>query len=545
MRYSIDKLPELFPYKSFRKYQKKVLEKATQEFQKGTDVVIIEAPTGFGKSAVNVALARQFESAFYTTPQRKLVNQLANDEKLQKYLEPLLGRDTYTCEYSGENCRDCYVRDKENESCYKKAVGEQEGTCTYWEQKLTTMESPIALLTFAYLIIDNGLPEEYSFKDRDLLILDECHSLEGQVASMFAGYTVSPYSLPKISSGNLWDELSEFPEDAKKIGDITEWLDEVREKCQNYIAGGYGSTKSKYVEKCTQMVDRIRYMEGEIDDGREWVFDTKEVSWKNKKVLRPHIKPVSVDRFLRENIWSRADKIVLSSATIPFRGKPDRWLKRLGLHYDYINSKPVSYKKFRVPMTFPVENRPISLAHLGGKMTRKKEDENWRINVKLVREILDKHKEERGVVHTVSYNRARNLAFDLNRDCYVHKPPLERDGDQNGDVIDRWEESGKDVLLSPAVSEGVDLKYDMCRFQVLFKVPYPSLSDSRVEHLISERSEWDWYFEEAMKDVVQSYGRAVRSKTDEAVYYVVDKSFKDLINRTNPPKWFIEAMKRG
>lgn len=33
------------------------------------------------------------------------------------------------------------------------------------------------------------------------------------------------------------------------------------------------------------------------------------------------------------------------------------------------------------------------------------------------------------------------------------------------------------VLVSPSMSEGVDLSYDQCRFQVIYKVPFPYLGD--------------------------------------------------------------------
>lgn len=519
----VENYEKIFPHQTFRKHQRTVLEKASEAFRQGREVVLIEGPTGFGKSPVNVGVARQFDTAFYTTPQRKLVRQLASDPALEPHIEPLLGRETYDCEYCKENpnkpnynCRDCYVRDSNTESCYE--IAKETGKCTYWAQKLKVMNAPIALVTFAHLIIDSSLPPKYSFGERELLIVDECHNLEGQAASMFAGFTVSPYNLPN----EVWNELDEVGEDAW-LGELLPWLEDVKESCRWF------SGKRKREEQCEDMIRKIRYMQRELEEGREWVVDVEYITWKNDEVLRPQFKPVKVDLFLKRKVWPKADKIILSSATIPFRDNPGRWLQRIGLG-------DANSKILRAPMSFPVQNRPIITTSMGGKMTREEEPANWERNVGKIKEILQCHQGEKGVIHTASYDRARRLDRELDEPTYLHK----EDG-EDGDVIENWKESGEDILISPAVIDGVDLKEDLCRFQILFKVPYPSTQSSRVKALL-DRDEWAWYWATAMKDVVQSYGRAVRSRDDFAVFYVVDRSFKDLLERTKPPIWFKEAI---
>ena len=84
---------------------------------------------------------------------------------------------------------------------------------------------------------------------------------------------------------------------------------------------------------------------------------------------------------------------------------------------------------------------------------------------------------------------------------------------------------------------------ELCEAQVLFKVPYMYVGDKRVARRL-EKKEWKWYRLEALKQVIQSYGRAVRSGTDVARYYVIDESLIDLLKRTrrNIPSWFAEAL---
>ena len=94
--------------------------------------------------------------------------------------------------------------------------------------------------------------------------------------------------------------------------------------------------------------------------------------------------------------------------------------------------------------------------------------------------------------------------------------------------------------------EGVDLEGDMCRWQALLKVPYPNMGDSRVDYLMDANTgygkDWQWYNENTAQSVVQSVGRAVRSKDDYADYYVLDKSFNSIRNSVAFPAWFEQAI---
>ncbi len=75
----VTELDSHFPFDSYRKHQKEIFLKSIQDLKDGTDVVIIEGPTGFGKSAVNIGIANYFGDAFYSSPQVKLVKQLTDD----------------------------------------------------------------------------------------------------------------------------------------------------------------------------------------------------------------------------------------------------------------------------------------------------------------------------------------------------------------------------------------------------------------------------------------------------------------------------------
>jgi len=70
------------------------------------------------------------------------------------------------------------------------------------------------------------------------------------------------------------------------------------------------------------------------------------------------------------------------------------------------------------------------------------------------------------------------------------------------------------------------------------------MNDERVKYRIEEMNDWDWYNRKAVIQLEQAYGRAVRSKDDEAVFYILDKSAVGLIKRNREMfhDWFLEAI---
>ena len=100
------------------------------------------------------------------------------------------------------------------------------------------------------------------------------------------------------------------------------------------------------------------------------------------------------------------------------------------------------------------------------------------------------------------------------------------------------------VLVSPSMGEGVDLPGDLCRFQIIYKIPYPDWGDKQ----IYERSSIDmeWYDFKTCLNLVQTHGRGMRYDSDYCTTYVIDSRFTSYVrsNRANRylPDTFKEAI---
>lgn len=552
--YLHDLADELFPFPGYRQYQDELLYEILEAFfLDGYRNVVVEGPTGIGKSPTNVTVGRVINylnrkqtkiadhfgveisglntgDSFYTTPQKSLRNQLAEDDDLRQYVSMLKSRRDYTCGETGQNCNECSIKSDPDHSC------RQMGGCTYWNAKMNAVGDDQAVITFAMLIVDNYLPEEdehgpLSFGDRDLVTVDEGHNSEGQSASMFAGFNLSPWELPNEVYGDAGQQVDWG---AERYEDVEDIVNEIRRRARQFVDRFEDiEQREAEVSQCEDKLRKMRYCEQTFHQGRGWVVNIDEVGvpGSNGKTKKIQLKPVRVDDFLSDFVWSRGRRRLITSATIPFRGNTSHWADRIGLDGE------VKFISKRTP--FKESHRLIHKNTMVGPMDSNNEDDNWPDAMDQIRKIASHHDGEKGLIHSVSYPRAERVGKHLDN-VVVH----ESDMDQQT-AMNLWQNGEDDILVSPTMTEGVDLHDDLCRWQVLLKAPFAYYGDNRVSYLLNEENEWQWYYETTAIDIIQAVGRAVRGPEPEeaASFYVIDSKFEDVMNRTNPPQYFLDAIR--
>jgi Rad3-related DNA helicase len=416
------------------------------------------------------------------------------------------------------------------------------------------MNSPVATLTFSYLIADGYLDTEVetddglqqvSFDDRELLIVDECHQLENQAASLFAGFSIASGSSDVFN--DVYNDLAKrIPVTAERVTDVV--AAEIRELGQRAAVAiddlgdqlahleeitRDGTTSrererlSRLVSRCDRLALQCEWCLTELAQGRTWTVNVDSQSG------RVQFSPVLVDRFLDRFLWDRADKRVLSTATMPFADDPAQWFRNIGLD-------PKRTRVIERPMPFPPENRLVNLARSIGRMSRGRDEDHWPAIVGTIEYLANRHAGEKGLIHTASYARAEQLHEDLpDRLSVCH----EQDGGLHDDAwyINRWQTGDADVLLSPALTDGVNLPDETCRWQALVKVPYPNPTNARIDARLDEPDGDRWYFETTAQSIIQAVGRGVRHVEDYCTFYVLDESYFDVRRKASFPEWFLDA----
>ena len=256
-----------------------------------------------------------------------------------------------------------------------------------------------------------------------------------------------------------------------------------------------------------------------------WVMEIQETEKRGyKKVV---YRAIDVSKFAEEYLFRMGYKVLLMSATIL---DSDAFAKSLGI-------SPDECEVIKMPSPFPVENRPIFQTTIGS-MSYKQIQYSLPKLKSAIEAILDEHKGQKGIVHCHTYKIANYLKKNIkSRRLLIHN------SDNRDSILEKHIVSKNDtVLLSPSMTEGVDLKGDLSKFQIICKVPYPYLGDPIVKKRMHKHK--GWYPLQTAKSIVQSCGRSVRNETDQAVTYILDSDWHNFYrkNRSIFPEDFKNAI---
>ena len=528
-----------FPAPEPRQFQKEVVKEALKAYiVDDKDVVMLDAPPGFGKSVTIYTILRMLAGdAYYCTPLKSLQEQLIQDGLIGGEMVEIMGRNNYPCILpdAGENVT------VENAKCQREDNWECDikSQCPYYSQKDASIASEISLMNLAYMMNVPMTPEvdDGTFCPRDTMVIDECQGLDDWAMTQI-GVTVNRHQVPD----EVWASVEKPPESMREDYDrMVKWLrTEVLPAAKSHREYIQATSMTKEeVDDATSLDNFISKIKNFLDDHEDhhWALTYNyDINKNSKNVATWEFKPIKVGRFLEDLVWSNCDKILLSSATIP----KGNWLNEVGL-------EDADVRRLSLPSTFPVENRPIVTSEAVGKMTYDEKDETMGKMVNKIKAIAEHHSGEKGIVHCRGYNYISLFKHHCKKEGIlgwfkdnVHtQDKMDREGS-----LEEWINNDKQVFLSVNMAEGIDLKGDKCRWQVLMKAEYPHLKDERVNYRLNEMGDQDWYNQQAVIQIEQAYGRAVRSDEDEAVFYILDDSAVNLIsyNERLFHDWFLEAI---
>jgi Rad3-related DNA helicase len=546
-----DRIFESFPAPSYRGAQEAALRDIRDAFAAGNDVVLVRAPTGSGKSLLARAVAgcartveeadpSEASGAYYTTPQVSQLDDVAADDLLAD-LNVIRGKSNYTCILPDERTTPVNQAPCVRERGYDCSVKHR---CPYFSDRAIASNREIAAMTLAYFMQTAG---SEVFRTRDVVVIDEAHGL-AEWAEMYATIQLGPRTVP------FWDELR-VPEvdGVERAARYAENVEQLCTRRKDDLLAQESLTPREVRQR-----DRLQELIGELDwfvsDYRDpqsattWLVDQSEprdseagngddddANGAGQKLGGPlTIKPMDPERYLRHTVWDRGNRFALLSATILNK---NAFCRQVGLD-------PADVALVDVEHTFPVEHRPLYDV-TQGKMTYEHRSETTPKLARTIVRLMQEHPDEKGLIHAHSYDIQDRLA-DLLRDFGVGDRIRVHDRDSRDADLEEWKAGDDpDVFLSVKMEEALDLKDDLCRWQVLCKAPYLNTGDSRVAHRL-EQGQWAWYYRAALRTVIQACGRVVRAPDDYGATYLADSSLLDLFERarTDMPDWFVTQVDR-
>ena len=543
-----DNYSNFFPYNEIRDQQREAIEFCLRSMTEGKRFIVVEAGTGVGKSAIGLTIARAHTAnsvpgedpitgttsepgAWFITTQKILQDQYTRDfHKIG--LRSIKSSSNYQCKYKKHNtCSDSHKELKVEEKGSKFWNACNIG-CIYRAEKQDFLKSQSSVTNFPYLLTEAN----YSGKitRRQLLVIDEAHNTEGEL-SKFIEVVVSErfcttvlkvdFFKPKSQhQAHTWIKETYLPKVESHVKHVEAMLEKytgIKDKLNDFIALSRQIDLLKgHKEKLRKFID--------VYDADNWVYELIEAD--GKSMCKISFKPIDVAPFAESMLFRLGEKVLLMSATILDK---DAFCQSLGI-------KPEEAAFISLPSPFPVENRPIFFFPVGS-MTQGGIDSSLPKLVEAIRSFMEEHKGQKGIIHTHSYKIASYIKKHIKS-----KRLLMHDSHDRDDVLAKHI-SSKDptILLSPSMSEGVDLKQDASRFQVVCKVPYPYLGDK----LVSKRMhKWAWWYPlQTAKTIVQSVGRSIRSVDDHAVTYILDSNWESFYRKNKhmfPPD-FDSCLRRG
>ena len=539
-----ERLFEEFPAPSYRGAQKQALRDVRDAFAAGNDVVLVRAPTGSGKSLLARAVAgcarRAGESdpsdatgAYYTTPQVSQLDDVAADDLLAD-LNVIRGKSNYTCILPDERETPVNQAPCVRERGYDCSVKHR---CPYFSDRAIASNREIAAMTLAYFMQTAG---SEVFRKRDVVVVDEAHGL-AEWAEMYATIQLGPRTVP------FWDDLRVPAVDS--VERAVRYADSLAETCERRKDDllAQETLSAADVRERDRLQELIGELEWFVSDYRDpespttWLVDQSEQRDRNAGDDADDpaggpltIKPMNPEKYLQHTVWDRGNKFALLSATILNK---DAFCRQVGLEPERVALVDVEH-------TFPVENRPLYDV-TQGKMTYEQRDETTPKIARTIVRLMAHHPDEKGLIHAHSYDIQERLA-DLLADFGVGDRIRTHDRDGRDAALEAWKASDEpDVFLSVKMEEALDLKGDLCRWQVLCKAPFLNTGDSRVAHRLEE-GQWAWYYRTTLRTVIQACGRVVRAPDDYGATYLADSSLVDLFDRarTDMPDWFTAQVDR-
>lgn len=527
-----------------RQIQKDILHGIEQQLNSGYKIVVLSAPTGVGKSLIAATLARYHGSSFVITASKQLQDQYSKD---LKFLNPVKGKSNFAClklmEHQGITKSDLKqavqkgltcekglceetvkVKGKEvKESCkFKPRIGEPQPNskipqCFYYEQKYHALLSAHSIWNYAayFQLMRYGRKAYADYIRKPVAIFDEAHKIEDQIIQFIGvdiynghvtecGVDIKSYSLDDTK---LVNEL--IHDLAKSYSGQIKELQESKKFQQNPDYMQLARLESRY--------ERMANAHAELESNKE-NFVINDPYFDERGSFRSlSIKPLDISKYVKA--FFDIDVQIFMSATIDKAS----FCENTGLDPDSVAFVDTPKSPF-LP-----DKRRINFLNIRKLSYSSSRDDELAV-ISKIDDLLTQHADERGLILSSSEKKCidiRNHLSEKNKSRIRICHSRNENGMTQDEIIQEHAMDENGVLLSSSLWEGVDLKDELSRFQIIAKVPYPNLSEKRTK--IKMQRFPLWYKSQTIVKLLQGFGRSIRSEQDWAVTYVLDAAADDLL----------------
>lgn len=289
-------------------------------------------------------------------------------------------------------------------------------------------------MNYPYFLGETNYSKQFS--NRSLCIFDEAHNIEQQLMSFIGkkinfrsvqrdtGYNIV-YKDSELEDAVFWEselvtiiksydrtikelnELIKLEKAAKSYNGVTDEQEaRLRALEAKYTVSKYSMdivmNLEKRVETFNGRINNLMTSYKELRYNKDNWAVCKNIN-KQKKVIGVEFKPVFVKDYANSLILNKSIVKLFMSATILDSSLFMEWL---GVESSEIYT-------IHVPTPFEAKRRPI-VPDLAGYMTYKKKKDSLPASIPILERILSKHRDEKGIIHTNSYNFCKYILNNIN-----------------------------------------------------------------------------------------------------------------------------------
>jgi ATP-dependent DNA helicase DinG len=536
-----------------RREQKEAIDYIDSEYKRNplNKFFLLNLPVGSGKSHLALMISDWY---------RKNANRMA---RVDIITNSKLLQDQYSSTYDSI----CDLKGKENYECESYACSCAQGSefarlnktscesCPYSAARESYINGGISLTNFyLYILYAMYNPKLMEARAARVLIVDEAHEFD-DVMTGFVSIKITETVIKKFKFSNepvLLKELKQISTIAHYVEFLKFLNTEIVSTQEQMEKGMYKAprdvvsdkrdlkiskvlnVKNSDVKLMQVMTDLKQYqLKIEIflkeykDNPNNWVLETSYNEKLRQKELS--LEPIWAYDYLDKYVFSHYDMVFLMSGTILD--------KNLFCQLNGLDVEKAVYYSIESP--FPVKNRPIYYMPVG-KMSFKQKEETFERYIPYIKKLLDKYSTSKGVIHTNSFELSNWIQKSIK-----DKRLIFHDSTNKDEMLRMHCESDKPtVIVSPSMDTGVSFDDDLARFQIIAKVPYPTLGSQK--NKMRQSNNPDWYAWKTVSGIIQMSGRPVRSNKDYADTIIIDGSFGDVMKHSSHflPDWVQNAIKR-
>lgn len=242
--------------------------------------------------------------------------------------------------------------------------------------------------------------------------------------------------------------------------------------------------------------------------------------FRDKKIV---FKPLNLENILKKYLLNKDEICIFMSSTILNK---EIFANELGLD--------ISEVKF-IHKDFPFSSDANQIYLRNSANMRWKYFQNVDLVIPFIEDILEKHKNEKGIIHTDKPRYTSCIENQINNPRLIFH--------MDDDDLKEFKNSSNSVLVSEDRVEGMDFPKDSCRFQIILR-QHLLQKDKRADY---KDNESNWYSYKKAIYLVQLLQRVARSEDDGCITYILDERIlttirKDIMDYHFIPDYILDSI---